>query len=170
MQHIYILSSLLLSVLLLSCESKTQQKSSSSPTSTVGRVKFYPKHHFKDYSVQVSPLSNASGKKLSFTGNTSRHKTLITEGAKQSINFAGHYRIVEWGEGTGVGRFAVVDYQSGKVYEGLPFGPCGLTYQVDSRLLIIDLHELDENGEYPSDIICSPKIYIWTSNQWKRVE
>jgi len=43
-------------------------------------------------------------------------RTMIREGAKSGVNFAGHYSIVSWGCGSGCQGLAVVDAMSGKVH------------------------------------------------------
>jgi hypothetical protein len=48
-------------------------------------------------------------------------RTVIREATKKGPNFAGQYRIAEWGCGTGCEAIAIVDVKSGAIYDG-PFG------------------------------------------------
>jgi hypothetical protein len=50
----------------------------------------------------------------------------IREGAKSSVEFAGHYTIPRWGCGTDCNGFVIVDSITGKVYAGL--GVAGLPF------------------------------------------
>jgi len=43
-------------------------------------------------------------------------RTMIRQGAKSGVNFAGHYSIVTWGCGTGCRGLAVVDLATGRVH------------------------------------------------------
>jgi len=50
---------------------------------------------------------------------TTRHfRTRLTQGAKASPDFAGHYTVVEWGCGTSCGVSTIVDAITGKIYDG----------------------------------------------------
>ncbi|MCU1305844.1 MAG: hypothetical protein JWN45_539 [Acidobacteriaceae bacterium] len=46
-------------------------------------------------------------------------RTMIRRGAKNPVEFAGHYTLPRWGCGAGCNGFAIVDSISGKVYDGL---------------------------------------------------
>jgi hypothetical protein len=47
------------------------------------------------------------------TAEDKSYRTVLREGARKGPDFAGHYTIVEWGEGSSVITFAVVDAISG---------------------------------------------------------
>ncbi len=77
-----------------------------------------------------------------------RFRTQIQAQSTLAANFAGHFRIAEWGCGTSCGSIAVIDMKTGKVYDG-PFsvldygeayryegGSDDLEYRIFSRLLI----------------------------------
>lgn len=77
-----------------------------------------------------------------------RFATQIREQAMLPPNFAGHYKIIEWGCGSSCVSIAIVDLKTGRVYDG-PFSILGygtpykyeggddeLQYKVSSRLLI----------------------------------
>jgi len=77
-----------------------------------------------------------------------RYPTQIRKQAILPANFAGHFRIAEWGCGTSCGMLAVIDLKTGKVYDG-PFqdmdygeqyryegGSQDLEYRVSSSLLV----------------------------------
>jgi hypothetical protein len=66
-------------------------------------------------------------------------RTMIRQGAKSGVNFAGHYSIVSWGCGMGCRGLAVVDAVSGKVHH-----PANLL-AVDNDN--IDFDELTKNDE-----------------------
>ncbi len=81
-----------------------------------------------------------------------RFRTILTRAAKEGPNFAGHFRVVEWGCGTGCVQVAIVDLISGKV--GFPAElnnvvfpmpiedglseRLGFVYRVDSTLFLVN--------------------------------
>jgi hypothetical protein len=65
------------------------------------------------------------------------YRTIITEGAKREANFDGKYRIVEFGVGSGVQYFFIIDLNNGNVYEGRT-SAFGIKYNVNSSMLIIN--------------------------------
>jgi hypothetical protein len=75
-----------------------------------------PRPQFSDYPVQdiyrgkpASPVLNK---------NQRRFRTVIREGAKSKVEFAGHYTIPVFGCGSACTDFYVVDSISGRVYDG----------------------------------------------------
>jgi hypothetical protein len=103
-----------------------------------------------------------------------RFRTVIRDWARKGPNFAGHYAIAEWGCGTGCVQMAVVDLQSGDVYDG-PFGVLprvslclgantdedntGTFYRRDSSLFIV--------RGCPNFANCGTFYYDWTGTQFK---
>lgn len=108
------------------------------------------------------------------TGGQRQFRTAIRESLKKSVNFAGHYTIAEWGCGSGCVQMAVVDLQTGDVYDG-PFGALpkarisllpdveadqtGIFYQQDSSLFIA--------RGCPNEKDCGAYFYEWTGTQFK---
>lgn len=116
--------------------------------------------------IAVAILLGNGQNELRFLGKAVTHRTVVeTEIArKRNSNFAGHYRIVEWGEGAGAGNFAVVDLRKNMVYDGLAFGPCGVFYTVDSPVIVL-------NPEGPSGKgVCKPKLYEWKETRFAPVK
>jgi hypothetical protein len=84
------------------------------------------------------------------------------------MNFAGHYAVVEWGCGTGCLQMAVVDLQSGDVYDG-PFtllcminandDETSVVYHRDSSLFVVK--------GCPNEQYCGTYYYSWTGTQLK---
>jgi hypothetical protein len=81
-----------------------------------------------------------------------KFRTVIRDAATKPVNFAGHFVVAEWGCGTGCEQIAIVDEQSGAVYNGpfgarpestVYFGPnvdddkTGLFFHPDSSLFIV---------------------------------
>jgi hypothetical protein len=72
----------------------------------------------------------------------------------EGANFAGHYRLAQWGRGSSCAEFAIVDCKTGKVYFSpeLPFvtwvgwegADDGLHFRLDSRLIILKGSPLEE--------------------------
>jgi hypothetical protein len=88
-------------------------------------------------------------------------------------NFAGHYKIAEWGCGSSCVSIAVINLKTGEVYEG-PFSVLGygnsykyeggydeLEYKATSRLLIA--------RGCPGDKNCGTYYYEWKGNHFNQL-
>src|SRR5579859_40096 len=71
---------------------------------------------FKDYSVEQVFAGVPAAPKLS--KDQRMFRTMIREGAKAKVQFAGHYTVPAWGCGAGCVDFVIVDSISGRVYDG----------------------------------------------------
>jgi hypothetical protein len=75
----------------------------------------------------------------------SRFRTVISQGASQGANFAGHYAVITIGCGTDCSSTTVVDVQSGKIFDfplgGEEYYNLALSYRPDSRLMIAHWQE-----------------------------
>jgi hypothetical protein len=95
-----------------------------------------------------------------------QYKTVITLSMSEPANFAGHYRVVQWGCGTDCRGFAIVNKLTGKTYTlpGIDYigGVMGndenrLDYRKDSRLFIITGAMNDEiEGKF---------FYLWKNEK-----
>lgn len=79
------------------------------------------------------------------------YRTLFAAEMKLGPNFAGHYRVVTWGEGTGLSGLAFIDLSTGEAFQDsvvdvvfFPFLPgeaqmerCGISHRPDSTLLVV---------------------------------
>jgi hypothetical protein len=127
---------------------------------------------FSDYPARVSSHAGSASPKLTTPGQR-KFQTMIRDGAARGPNFAGHFTIAEWGCGTSCVQFAVIDNESGAVYES-PFGSLpkadiclgggdpddtGVFYKPDSSLLIV--------RGCPNFKDCATFYYLWTGTQFK---
>jgi hypothetical protein len=78
---------------------------------------------------ECSPILDTPSKK--------QYRTIITNDAKREANFDGKYRIVEFGAGSGVQYFFIIDLNNGNVYEGR-MSSCGIKYNINSAMIIIN--------------------------------
>lgn len=71
------------------------------------------------------------------------HITRISKAALEGPNFAGHYRVVDWGCGSSCSVYVIVDEQTGKVFapleisKGVDLGFAGPEFRVDSSLMVV---------------------------------
>lgn len=97
----------------------------------------------------------------------------IRQQAQPPSNFAGHYKIAEWGCGSACVSIAIIDLKTGEVYDG-PFSTLGygipyryeggsaeLEYKPQSRLLIV--------RGCPEDKNCATYYYEWNSNRFRQL-
>ena len=98
-----------------------------------------------------------------------RFRTVLTNGAKQGPNFAGHYTVVIWGCGTSCQSMAIVDAKNGRVYMQGVTAEAGVKYQINSRLLIVNPpEELASYGANKPDWLYS-RYYVWENNRLRQI-
>jgi hypothetical protein len=125
---------------------------------------------FSEYHVALLHRGKNATPKI--TDNWRLFRTRIREASKRPPNFAGAYRIVEWGCGSDCVRFALVDLRSGSIYDP-PFGSLwldayhtngwrgsGFEYRANSRLLVAD-GCVAEN--------CATFYYEWTGTAFRPI-
>ncbi len=106
-----------------------------SPWARANRLPHFDAYPSTDTVVSGSPVPVLLNNPVART-----YRTVIRNGAKGSPDFAGHFKVVLWAEGT-FPRFVIVDARTGQVYydeeitRGLPLAPM---YRRDSRLMIVD--------------------------------
>jgi hypothetical protein len=105
-------------------------------------------------------------------------RTRLREGAREGVNFAGHFSLVSWGCGTGCMSVGIVDAKNGAVHFPKELSAFGvwlfsddgevLTFRPDSRLLILSGFP---NSETESE---DPKAglyyYEWTGRRLRLVK
>lgn len=102
--------------------------------------------------------------------------TRIKEGCKDSsVNFAGHYTIVEWGCGAACQQMAVVDRMNGSIiFSAIPFdtadGHCGIDYKIDSRMLIVNTEALSGHKGYKLEYWRTPAVYELKDGRFEKLE
>jgi hypothetical protein len=74
---------------------------------------------FKDYSVEQIYRGSPAAPKLITQGDR-MFRTMIRNGAKADVDFAGHYTVPSWGCGTECDEFVIVDSITGTVFD-VPF-------------------------------------------------
>jgi major membrane immunogen (membrane-anchored lipoprotein) len=92
--------------------------------------------------------------------------TVTKEGVKEDgVNFAGKFCFVYWGCGSPCQTSAVVDMESGIVYNGLP-SSVGYKFKKNSRILILNPPE-DSTNYYPKHRwVPYPKEYVWAGKRF----
>lgn len=120
---------------------------------------FKAKSQFKGIKVPINFRSNITAR---------RYKTRIIETYhSKGVNFGGHYCFVFWGCGSPCKSSAIVDLQTGKVYDG-PTAELGYEYRKDSYMLIVN--PPDSSGFYDDCIYCHPQIWIWNEQMKRFIE
>ena len=121
----------------------------------------------------VEPLTGRSATPVIRTEFQKEFRTQILRESRLPANFAGHYRIAEWGCGTACVSLAVINLRTGAVYDG-PFHVLGyavrrkyeggedeLEYRLSSGLLIV-------RGR-PEDQSCGAYYYAWRGDHFDRL-
>lgn len=128
---------------------------------------------FDDY--KVGNIYSGKAASVIFYNNPQarKYRTVLRNGVKQGVNFAGHYTVVIWGCGTSCQSFAIVDQISGRVYFTKELSlvsyadywakDYGLNFRPDSRLLIV-------NGSPDEDKDIGRYFYEWKDNKLKLIK
>jgi len=105
-----------------------------------------PTPRFEDFAAPVYKGRRAPVNLSSAKGAAS-FRTRLREGAREGVNFAGHYTLVQWGCGAGCVDVAILDARTGTVYfpeelSGFPVyfwsdDDDALRFKPNSRLLIL---------------------------------
>jgi hypothetical protein len=95
-----------------------------------------------------------------------QYRTMLRNGYKEGVNFAGHYVLVEWGCGSPCQEHAIVDAHTGTVYVIPGETNWGVDYKPDSKLLILNPRE-EEQGRLvvPADVV----YLVWENNKLHEV-
>lgn len=67
-----------------------------------------------------------------------RFRAVILAGAEGEPNFAGRFRVVEWGCGSNCHQFAIVDKKTGHVFLVEEAAAMAASFRLDSNLFILD--------------------------------
>lgn len=131
-------------------------------------IKYIPLN-FTDY--YVKPVDIKFDKKLDFSNYEYKKEyiTVTKEGVKEhGINFAGHYCFVYWGCGSPCKLSAVVDLNTGKVYDGISSG-IGYSFKKDSRLMVVN--PPDSTNWYDTTVpYAIPEEYEWVDNEFRKIK
>jgi hypothetical protein len=123
---------------------------------------------FSQYTVS---LFKGHPAKLIIKGNAlaEMYRTIITEtyysknrtwrNRPTRLNFAGHYCLVWWGCGSDCQHAAVVDVQTGKVYDG-PTAERQFDFKRNSRLVIV-------NPNINDCSFCKKEFWVWNDRSKK---
>jgi len=86
------------------------------------------------------------------TNQQKMYRTMIREGARSKVEFAGHYTVPVWGCGTACSEFAIVDSITGRVYDGPYVGD--YPYQMMDRLQYHPNSRLFKINGCPKELDC----------------
>jgi len=103
-----------LSVLFSPQLSSQQVTQPSNASSCISRLEHLPKQ--SDFAVSANGEKTAKAPVLA-TKRDRLYRTSIRSASAKGPNFAGHYAVAEWGCGTGCRQFAIVDLNTGRVYD-----------------------------------------------------
>jgi hypothetical protein len=156
-------------VLLAICLGPLAAESAAQGPRAEPRFESYPARVYRG---RVAPVNLRSSK------GAGTFRTRLREGAREGVNFAGHFSLVAWGCGTGCLSAAFVDAKTGAVYfpkELYAFGVWhfsddgeALTFKPDSRLLILSGFPRSETES--DDPKAGLYYYEWTGRRLRLVK
>jgi|SRR6185503_16945701 len=127
-------------------------------------IRFKPYIRFSDFEVSIESDSAKAPIKFSSNPMARMFRTRVREGYKNGINFGGHYCFIEWGCGSPCHESAIVDVNTGIVYDG-PATAYGYDFKKGSRMVIGSPPGTD--GFYLAGTTEAPSIFIWNENRKK---
>ena len=92
---------------------------------------------FEDYPAEATPCGTPIPPRL-VSLEARRYRTKIREGAARGPNFARCLSVALWGCGTECQQIAVVDHRTGAVWVSPWVGSAGVSFRLDSRMLIVN--------------------------------
>lgn len=124
------------------------------------------------YKGKFAPVNLRSAK------DASSFRTRLRDGAKEGVNFAGHYALVQWGCGTGCVQVGIIDAKTGTVYFPDQLGGFGvwlwddneeaLQFKPNSRLLVMSgFPSTESNSDNPKSGLY---YYEWTGTRLKLIK
>ncbi len=119
---------------------------------------------FDDFPVTVTQNTPARIRWESNRGSK-RFRTVIKEGVRDGVNFAGHYHIAEWGCGTACQSWVIIDMKTGNIYDGIPTSR-GLEYRTNSTMIILNPGPRDYNSATDN---VDPEYMVWKNNKLRPV-
>ena len=141
-----------------------------------------PRPRFEDFPATPSSLVHHAPLKLNLRAER-MFKTRLTEAAAKAPNFAGNLRSVGWGCGSNCGAGAVIDLETGTVYQpplaagkkgwerwaltcGM-FDGAGWWGRIDSRLLIVRCGKTWV--ERINSIVPDTYYFVWEGNRFRQL-
>ena len=134
---------------------------------------------FGQYAVAVAKVRNITVD-LKSSKYARNYRTNLRNAAKEGVNFAGHFVVVNWGCGTNCSETAIIDARNGKVFfpdilQGATFGFCELgdadepiEYKKNSRLFILrgfKSGDLDKKNTK-----CGIYYFEWTGTALRQIK
>ena len=101
----------------------------------------------------------------------------LREVAKEGPDFAGHYVVVRWGCGSWCDNMAIVDVQTGRIYDTPFLGAAGgfndpLSYRLDSRLFVVrgrlEIEDVRDHSFHDGPY--GRFYYYWTGSELKLIK
>jgi hypothetical protein len=93
---------------------------------------------FEAYAVASTYTGKIAPVNLASAAEARRFRTVLRDGAAGPPDFAGRYRVVEWGCGSPCHTFAIVESANGRVFMPGIAAMAGIAYRPDSRLLVVE--------------------------------
>jgi hypothetical protein len=156
--------------------SKSNDKVNQTLNTTNGKlIKFNSQYNFTSFKVEQfnGELALPNFAKNRFSSDKEYVK-FITDGCKSnSINFGGHYTIIQKSCGAMCELIFVVDRKNGEIYTDITpnDGRYGYMYKKDSKLLIANSNVFqDDSLKYYNDFFAKPELYVWNDNKFKLLQ
>lgn len=127
---------------------------------------------FSDYNVEElgESLIKPVPVNLNSHPKANEFRTTIRNAEENGPNFAYKYTIATWGCGTACHSYAVIDSSNGNVYFSNIGAQLGVSYNINSHLLIVDPPEMiyENYGNNIDDALYpATKYYVWKNNDFK---
>jgi hypothetical protein len=120
---------------------------------------------FPEYKIAVKPFVKAKQLKLKPGTFAWQFRTRYQNAFKQPADFAGKYKVVEWGCGTTCQMVSLINLESGDIIEGFTTS-LSSSYALDSKLFITNPFSEDEFKHGRVSTYQSAKLYLFDNEQF----
>lgn len=124
---------------------------------------------FPEHQIEVKPFTKAE--KLNLRPNTFawQFRTRYQNAFNQPADFAGKYKVVEWGCGTTCQMVSFINLESGDIIEGFTTS-LSYSYALDSKLFITNPFSEHEYTYGRVTTFQSAKLYLFDNEQFQLIK
>lgn len=112
----------------------------------------------KEYLIEPQPFTKSSKLQLEENDDNWRFRTRYREAFKKEADFAGKYKVVQWGCGTACQVNSLVNLETGQIIDGFT-SSMGVEYKMNSTIFIVDPFSEEDFQDGRSMIYGTAKIY-----------